>query len=232
MLLLARIWHLLLPTPCLWCSLPVQHFQRQLCDSCQHALPAMPYQLCHYNLLYLPQVTRGLANTKLDALLSVGYYQQPYRHWLQRWKFAQDFAAGKLLLQLFATLLRQYQQQGATLPEAIVYVPMHPAKHRKRGFNPAQLLAEHAAKQLNIPVLAILRRPLPNKAQVSLNRQQRLKNLRSAFTLAADTTVPANIALVDDVITTGATANALCRILRRAGAKHISLWTIAVTLAD
>lgn len=229
---LAKLWHLLLPTPCLWCSLPVQHFQRQLCQSCQQALPLLPFQLCHYNLLWLPQVARGLAGSKLDALLSVGYYQQPYRHWLQRWKFAQDYAAGDLLLYQFSELLRQYQLQQTTLPDAIVYVPMHPAKQRKRGFNPAQLLAEHAARQLSIPLLPLLQRPQPNKAQVGLNRKQRMKNLRSAFVVAENASVPANIALVDDVITTGATADALCRLLRRAGAKHISLWTIAVTLAD
>ena len=101
----AKLWHLLLPTPCQWCSLPVQHFQRQLCQSCQQALPLLPYQACHYNLLWLPQVARGLASTRFDALLSVSYYQQPYRHWLQRWKFAQDYAAGDLLLQQVANLL-------------------------------------------------------------------------------------------------------------------------------
>jgi len=192
----------------------------------------MPYQACHYNLLWLPQVARGLANTRFDVLLSVSYYRQPYRHWLQRWKFAQDYAAGELLLQQFSALLQQYQLQQAKLPDAITFVPMHPAKQRKRGFNPAQLLAEQAARQLKIPLLPLLQRQQPNKAQVGLNRKQRLKNLHSAFTLADTALVPASIALVDDVITTGATADALCRLLRRAGAQHISLWTIAVTLAD
>ena len=228
----AKLWHLLLPTPCQWCSLPVQHFQRQLCQSCQQALPLLPYQACHYNLLWLPQVARGLTSARFDALLSVSYYQQPYRHWLQRWKFAQDYAAGDLLLQQFSALLQQYRLQHAKLPDAITFVPMHPAKQRKRGFNPAQLLAEHAAQLLQIPLLPLLQRQQPNKAQVGLNRKQRLKNLHSAFTLADTATVPASIALVDDVITTGATADALCQLLRRAGARHISLWTIAVTLAD
>ena len=129
-------------------------------------------------------------------------------------------------------LLQQYRLQHAKLPDAITFVPMHPAKQRKRGFNPAQLLAEHAAQLLQIPLLPLLQRQQPNKAQVGLNRKQRLKNLHSAFTLADTAIVPASIALVDDVITTGATADALCQLLRRAGARHISLWTIAVTLAD
>lgn len=228
---LQKIWHWLLPTPCLWCSLPVQHFKRQLCNACQHALPELPYQLCHYNLLWLPSVARGLAKPGFNALLSVGYYQQPYQHWLQRWKFGQDYAAGDLLQQQFTALMRQYQQHNNTLPEAIMFVPMHASKQRKRGFNPAQVLAQAAAAQLHIPLLPLLTRPKRQQAQVGLDRKQRQRNLRNAFVLLPNSVIPARIALVDDVITTGATANELCKILRRHGAEHISLWTVAVTPA-
>ncbi|MBZ9613693.1 ComF family protein [Rheinheimera maricola] len=227
-----RLWHYLLPSPCLWCSLPVQQFDRQLCHSCHQALPQLPYQLCHYNLLWLPQVSRGLKKPGFDQLLSVGYYRHPYRHWLQRWKFNQDYGAGELLQQQFCNVLCQYKQHTTVLPEAIIYVPMQPAKQRQRGFNPAQLLAYEGAKQLQLPVLSLLQRSGKQQAQVGLNRKQRQRNLRHVFALPAGITVPARIALVDDVVTTGATANTLCRLLRRAGARHISLWTVAVTLYD
>jgi ComF family protein len=230
--LLRQLWHLLLPTPCLWCSLPVQQADRQLCDACQHALPALPYPLCHYNLLWLPQIARGLTKPGFDNLLSLAHYQQPHRHWLTRWKFQQDDAAGDLLLQLFSALLTRYQQANRPLPDAIVYVPMHPAKQRKRGFNPAQMLAQVAAAQLGIAILPVLMRPQQQPAQVGLNRRQRQRNLRRAFTIHCNTPLPAHIALVDDVITTGATANTLCRLLRRHGARQISLWTLAVTVVD
>uniref|UniRef100_A0A486XVM8 Competence protein F homolog, phosphoribosyltransferase domain protein YhgH required for utilization of DNA as sole source of carbon and energy n=1 Tax=Rheinheimera sp. BAL341 TaxID=1708203 RepID=A0A486XVM8_9GAMM len=226
-----RFWHCLLPSPCLWCSLPVQHFNRQLCPACAEALPQLPYLLCHYNLLWLPQVSRGLEHAGFDQLLSISYYQQPYRHWLQRWKFDQDYAAGELLQQLFSGLLAQYAKHQR-LPEAILYVPMHPAKQRKRGFNPAQLLAQAAARQLRIPLISAFSRPQQQQAQVGLNRKQRQKNLRSTFVLNDAITLPKRVALVDDVVTTGATANALCRLLRRGGVSHISIWTVAVTLSD
>lgn len=228
---LQKFWHLLLPTPCLWCSLPVQHFKFQLCDACQQALPALPYQLCHYNLLWLPSVAHGLTKPGFNSLLSVACYQQPYKHWLQRWKFNQDYAAGDLLQQQFAALIRQYQQQNRALPEAIMFVPMHTSKQRKRGFNPAHVLATAAAAELNIPLLPLLTRPKRHQAQVGLDRMQRQRNLRNAFVLPPNSVIPARIALVDDVITTGATANELCKILRRHGAEHISLWTVAVTPA-
>ena len=226
----ARLWHCLLPASCLWCSLPVQRYDRQLCDACQQALPVLPYALCHYNLMWLPQVSRGLKKPRFDQLLSLAYYQQPYRHWLQRWKFAADAPAGDLLQQQFGHLLRQYQQQGHALPQAIVYAPMHPRRQRQRGFNQAQLLARVAASTLNIPLLDVFSRPQALPPQVGLNRKQRQRNLRQAFALQANATLPATVALVDDVITTGATANELCRLLRRAGVSHISLWTLAVTL--
>lgn len=229
---LQQLWHLLLPTPCLWCSLPVQQFDRQLCSACQQALPQLPLALCHYNLLWLPQVARGLTKPGFDELLSVSYYRQPYQHWLQRWKFARDYSAGDLLQQQFAALLQQYQQHKHALPQAILYVPMHSRKLRQRGFNQAELLAKVAAQQLRLPILPLLQRRQYQTAQVGLNRKQRQRNLRAAFSLPKTTVLPERIALVDDVVTTGATANEICRLLRRHGARHISLWTIAVTLFD
>ena len=230
--LLRQLWHQLLPTPCQWCSLPVQHFERQLCQCCQLALPQLPYSLCHYNLLWLPAVRRGLTKPAFDSLLSLSFYQQPYRHWLTRWKFQQDLSAGDLLQQQFADLLAQFESDAQPLPEAILYVPMHPRRQRQRGFNQAQLLAEAAAKQLQIPLLPVLQRPNKQPPQVGLSRKARLRNLRHAFTLKAGTLLPSHIALVDDVITTGATINTLCKLLRRHGAQQISVWTVAVTLQD
>jgi len=192
----------------------------------------LPLALCHYNLLWLPQVARGLTKPGFDELLSVSYYRQPYQHWLQRWKFARDYSAGDLLQQQFAALLQQYQQHKHTLPQAILYVPMHSRKLRQRGFNQAELLAKVAAQQLRLPILPLLQRRQYQTAQVGLNRKQRQRNLRAAFSLPATTVLPERIALVDDVVTTGATANEICRLLRRHGARHISLWTVAVTLFD
>ena len=230
--LLRQLWHQLLPTPCLWCSLPVQHFERQLCQSCLQALPQLPYALCHYNLLWLPTISGGLSKPAFDSLLSLSFYQKPYSYWLTRWKFQQDVAAGDLLQQQFSVLLAQFKAADQSMPEAILYVPMHPRRQRQRGFNQAQQLAEAAAKQLQIPLLPVLQRPNKQPPQVGLGRKARLRNLRHAFTLRAGTSLPAHIALVDDVITTGATINTLCKLLRRHGAQHISVWTVAVTLHD
>lgn len=227
--LLQRLWHILLPSSCLWCSLPVHHYQSQLCRHCIKALPTLPYNLCHYNLLWLPNVARGLLHPGYDQLLSVSYYQQPIQHWLQNWKFSADEVAGSLLQQLLAQTLRQYADSGSALPQAILYVPMHPARQRQRGYNQAELLAQSAAQCLGIPLLHALRKTRRLPPQVGLTGKQRRRNLRGSFALTQQA-LPEHVALVDDVLTTGATANEICRLLRRSGVRQISIWTIAVTL--
>lgn len=218
-----------MPSPCQWCSLPVANPSQQLCSACQLALPQLPLALCHYNLLWLPNIARGLTKPDFDQLLSLGLYQQPYQHWLQRWKFYADEAAGELLQQQFASLLSELGKTGISLPEAVVYVPMHPSRQRSRGFNQAQQLAQAAALELALPVLHVLDKTKRQPAQVGLNKKQRRHNLKNSFQLRPGVTLPAHLALVDDVVTTGATANEICRLLRRHGVKQISLWTVAVT---
>ncbi|MDX1676334.1 ComF family protein [Arsukibacterium sp.] len=228
--LFRRCWHLLLPAQCIWCSLPRAAAEHHLCSFCQQALPVLPYQLCHYNLLLLPAISRGLQNAKFDRLLCLALYQQPYQHWISRWKYATDLAAGELLLQQMCLLLT-HCSNNMPLPQALTYVPLHWRKHQQRGFNQAQLLAEALGQQLQIPVLALFNKSA-SLSQRGLNRRQRLSNLQQSFSLtpqAAD--LPCHVAVIDDVITTGATANALARLLRRAGVTTISIWTLAVTPA-
>lgn len=223
------VWQQLLPSPCLWCMLPVQDHQHLLCADCQQALPQLPYQLCHYNLLWLPAVRAGLPDTHFDRLLSLGWYQLPYQHWIRRWKFHSDMFAAELLQQLFQELLLRYQQQGQPLPDAIVYVPMTAKKERQRGFNQAKILAECAAQLLQIPLLEVLKRDKDAPSQVGLNRQQRQQNLAGAFRLTLTEPLPGHLVLIDDVVTTGSTANQLALLLKQQGVTQLSVWTLAVT---
>lgn len=223
------LWQALLPSPCMWCSMSVQQHHALLCTECKKALPQLPYQLCHYNLLWLPAVSAGLPVAHFDSLLSLGWYQLPYQHWIRRWKFHGDLFAAALLKQEFEALLLQYQQTGLPLPEAIVYVPMSAKKERKRGFNQAKILAEGAARQLQIPLLHVLSRSKETISQVGLTRQQRQQNLTGAFQLLSTESLPAHLALIDDVVTTGTTANQLALLLKQHGVSQLSLWTLAVT---
>lgn len=105
---------------------------------------------------------------------------------------------------------------------------MLPARRRARGFNQARDIAERLGETLGIPVdTGVVRRVRKVQAQRGLSREARLANLQGVFEVCTD--VPERVAIVDDVVTTGATMRALSETLRNAGAKDIQVWALART---
>jgi ComF family protein len=113
--------------------------------------------------------------------------------------------------------------------DVIVPVPLYPARQRHREFNQAQRLARCLSKATGIPLASnCLRRVLPTDTQTRLSRKERRENVKHAFGLGGTKRLDrARIVLVDDVFTTGATTNACARILKRAGAAEVCVWTLA-----
>jgi ComF family protein len=221
--------HHWLPNACLWCGLPVQQADSQLCDFCQDDLPRVSMDIVDFNALALPAIARGLQQHRFQQLLCLSWYQQPWQHWIGQWKFQQDLACGEALLQQFAVACRLWR---ATLKvDAVCYVPMHARRLRQRGFNQAEQLAAVAAVQLQLPLLQLFMVNSETPHQVGLNRQQRRANLRKQFRLRPKVAIPAKILLIDDVVTTGATVNTLCRLLGKHGVQHIAVACLAVTKA-
>ena len=114
-------------------------------------------------------------------------------------------------------------------PDAIVAIPLSPARQRQRGFNQADEIARRLARTLGVPVCHGLRRVLEAPAQAASGRRERLRNMREAF-VAMPTLAGRRIALVDDVMTTGATLAAAARAARRGGADVVAAWVVARTL--
>jgi ComF family protein len=105
---------------------------------------------------------------------------------------------------------------------------MHPQRRRQRGFNQARDIAEQLSTRLDIPLAGnLVQRRSTVQAQRTLNRAQRLANLQGVF--QATGTPPPRIAIIDDVVTTGATARLLAQALQQAGAEHIQIWALART---
>lgn len=98
-----------------------------------------------------------------------------------------------------------------TLPEAIIPVPLHHEKLRRRGYNQAEQIGHGLSEVLNIPVLnKICKRTLNTKTQTKMNRWQRIENMQSVFSLGIDPgNCPNSILLCDDVLTTGSTLESL-----------------------
>lgn len=112
--------------------------------------------------------------------------------------------------------------------DAIVPVPMHWRKRFARGFNQADLLGRGIARRCGLPVQQSLVRRKSAKVQAGLSHAQRRLNVASAFAIARKAKVTGlRILLVDDVMTTGATASACAFLLKRAGAKSVTLLTLA-----
>ncbi len=112
--------------------------------------------------------------------------------------------------------------------DAVVAVPLHWRKKWARGFNQAELLARHVAKKRRIPLVNALRRKRTTAVQASLAMAGRRRNVAGAFSIRPNAAVGGKrILLVDDVMTTGATATACATALKRAGAKSVSLVTLA-----
>lgn len=139
---------------------------------------------------------------------------------VQDFKFQASPRAGILLCELFVSAL------GPCDAQALLPVPLHPDRARERGFNQSQWLAERLGSRLQLPVAQALRR-VDTPSQRALSRPARFANMDEAFTLPR--ALPARVAIVDDVVTTGATVNALARAARRAGARRVTIYALART---
>jgi ComF family protein len=145
-----------------------------------------------------------------------------HRYKYRRALWFEPFLAGLLIGQAEPELRRESW-------DWIVPVPLHAVKQRQREFNQAERLAARLGEATGIPVHArLLKRVVPTRTQTLLTRDQRTANVRGAFILSADKRLNGKrIVLVDDVFTTGATTNACARVLRKASAADVCVWTVA-----
>jgi ComF family protein len=128
-------------------------------------------------------------------------------------------------------LLQGLQTADAEDVDLVVPVPLAPARLAERGYNQAWELARRVARRLGLAADAqTLERPLARMPQADLGRAERRRNLQGAFRVARPQRVAGRcIALVDDVLTTGATAAEATQALRAAGARAVHVWTLART---
>jgi len=125
-------------------------------------------------------------------------------------------------------LLAGYLAQHPCAVDALVPVPLHPSRIQQRGFNQSLLLAQALAKHLHIPVLTTeVVRVRHTQQQADLSRAQRRENVRNAFAWQGRQTAPRRILIVDDVLTTGATVEAVAQVLWNAGSREIHALALA-----
>jgi len=118
--------------------------------------------------------------------------------------------------------------RNAPLPDRICALPLSAPRQRVRGFNHAQEIARHVASRVGIPLCRDLRRVRDSPPQAGLALAARLRNVRGAFE-AAPALAGLAVAIVDDVMTTGATLAAAAAAARSAGARRVDAWVVART---
>jgi ComF family protein len=162
----------------------------------------------------------------IDSVVAPFAYADPLAGQLQALKYGRQRRLGTLLGQLLADVLGE-------LPagvEALLPVPLHPRRLRQRSFNQADEIARPLARRFGLPLLvAGFARCRDTETQSKLDRRARLDGLNDAFRITQPDFADRNIAIVDDVVTTGATINALAAALAQAGAGRITAIALART---
>ncbi len=149
-------------------------------------------------------------------------YAWPLDRLETRYKFAASLAAGHALARLWR------DRPPPEPAQAVVPVPLHRGRLRRRGYDQALELARELARQMRLPLHAgALCRHRATHAQSDLDAAARRRNVRGAFRLRGDARLPAHVALFDDVMTTGATLGECARVLHRAGIQRVDAWALA-----
>jgi ComF family protein len=161
---------------------------------------------------------------RFDASVIPFRYSYPMDHMIRRLKYGGAIALGRVLGELFAQRLSSRSDDA--WPQVLIPVPLAQQRFRERGFNQAIVLAEHIHHAIKLPLRTdLLVRTRETLEQAGLDQRARRKNIRRAFEIIGQ--APKHVAIIDDVVTTGSTANEVARVLKRAGAKHVEIWAIA-----
>nr|MDT0252132.1 ComF family protein [Endozoicomonas sp.] len=198
------------PTPlcfCSCCGLPINDSETGLCSQCLKQPPLF------------------------DHCLAPFLYQFPVNRILQMVKYQSRLELINPIVKPLAELLMEFYEDD-DWPEVMLPVPLHRKRLRERGYDQALLLAKALKKQLHFMELNIedrlIKKQTNSVPQQSLDAKDRQKNIRNAFALRKQPQWD-HVALIDDVVTTGATVSEITKLLKQNGVKRVDIWSIART---
>jgi len=220
-----------LAQPCLLCRARAEG--APLCPDCLADLPRLPAARCP--LCALPGAAGAVCGTclhtpppwtRVEALYA---YADPADLLVHALKYRGELAVAGFLADALAAGL---VERAAAMPDLLLPMPLHPRRLRERGFNQAARIAQHLARRLALPLdLAACTRVRDTPPQVSLPRSARQANIRRAFA-CSPAVAGKRVALIDDVMTSGASLAELAQTVRLAGAVEVEAWVVARALRD
>jgi ComF family protein len=221
------------PSNCVGCGF-AQAAGTFLCDECRASTPRITPPFCHCCSRPFEGIFTGRFSCPncedrelaFDCVVSIYQAKGVLRDLIHRFKYEGQYYLRQLLSEILLEAMRD-ERMAATPIDALVPVPLHPARRRERGFNQAEALAKSLSKKTAIPVLDCVERRSYTQTQTRFDREERIKNLRNAFALRKSNVVLGkNLVLLDDVLTTGSTLHECALVLRNAGAESVRAITV------
>ena len=222
----------LLPSTCLLCRARGDRPGLDLCPACRDGLPVNRHACVRCALPLAPHLPGSSVcrhchrrPPSYDRLQAGFRYAPPLDQLIAGLKYAGHLSHGRAL----GLLLAERIDLSRGRPHLLLPAPLHPARLRERGFNQAAELTRVLAGELGLPwSTAPFVRTRHTAPQAGLDRRARRRNLHRSFHWRAPA-VPARLAVVDDVVTTGTTAEEMALTLKRAGSERVEIWALART---
>lgn len=205
------------------------HADEYFCVECEKVLPYNDEYICNHcgRRTLLPQEYCETCKNNLTAIdkgRSAFEYDFPINSLIRKLKYDGK----RYVVELLCDFLEREYLKAEFSVDYITYAPMTEKAERKRKYNHARLLAEELSKRANVPVLGVVKKVKDTRRQAGLSRAERLKNLTGSFKIIdKNQVVDKSILIIDDVTTTGATAQAVGSIIKKYGAKRVFLLTVA-----
>ncbi|MGA1826116.1 MAG: ComF family protein [bacterium] len=194
----------IIPPFCHYCGLPIHEDRgNTLCKSCSH--PTWSFDRARSYFVYSGIIKQAICAFKYKKNMRIG-------KWFA-WKMGMDLSK---------------KIDGQDRYHMICPVPLSDTKLRERGFNQSFILAQGISTILDIPIQSLLRERKQKQSQVGLDDKTRWSNIQGKFFITSGETINRKrILLIDDVFTTGATVNECAKMLKKNGASHVGILTLA-----
>jgi ComF family protein len=206
------------PSCCLTCDRMMRPDERMICDACWDRLRYVK-----------GKVEEGIIErSHIEEIRSGVYYDDLFQQIIHQFKYQRAL----ILAEKFASILSEVilNEEAWKMSHLLIPVPLHPVKMRERSYNQSEEIGRRLSRMVKMPYRAdIVERTVNTLSQTKMpTAGDRVKNMAEVFSVIKPSFVQGqNLILIDDLITTGATANSCARALVMAGAKSIRVLTVA-----